>query len=69
MLAQLMPQLTAPEKQLVEAFAGGSIMGVDALAGATGLGVAEVSSTLMMLELKKLVTKRADGTFEGRSRS
>ncbi|MBI3884498.1 MAG: DNA-protecting protein DprA, partial [Opitutae bacterium] len=67
LLEQLMPQLSAPEKQVVAAFAGGAMLGVDALAAATGLGAAEVSSALMMLELKKLVSKRADGSFEARS--
>jgi DNA processing protein len=69
LLEQLMPQLTATEKQVAAAFAGGAMLGVDALAAATGLGAAEVSSALMMLELKKLVSKRADGTFEARSLS
>ena len=69
LLEQLMPQLSAQEKQVAAVFAGGAILGVDALAAATGLGAAEVSSALMMLELKKLVSKRADGTFEARSLS
>ena len=69
LLEQLMPQLSAQEKQVVATFSGGSIFGVDAIAAATGLGAAEVSAALMMLELKKLVSKRADGTFEARSLS
>ena len=64
LLEQLMPQLSAQEKQVVAAFGGGAILGVDGLAAATGLGAAEVSAALMMLELKKLVSKRADGSFE-----
>jgi DNA processing protein len=36
----------------------------DAIAGTTGLGAAMLSATLMMLELKRVVAKRADGTFE-----
>jgi DNA processing protein len=40
---------------------------VDALVAATGLAAPQVSSALMMLEIKKLVMKRADGTFEARS--
>ncbi len=67
LLEQLMPQLSAQEKQIAAAFRGGSILNMDALAAATGLGVSEVSAALMVLELKKLVSKRADGTFEARS--
>ncbi|MEJ1971376.1 MAG: hypothetical protein WDM96_02355 [Lacunisphaera sp.] len=33
---------------------------------ATGLGAPQVSAALMMLELKKFVMKRSDGTFEAR---
>jgi DNA processing protein len=43
------------------------MLSVDALAGQTGLGVAQVSAILMMLELKRLIVKRADGTFEARA--
>ena len=45
----------------------GPMLRVDALSAATGLGSSEVSVALMGLELKKLVLKRADGTFEARS--
>jgi DNA processing protein len=67
LLEQLIPQLDAAEQRVVAAFAGGAILGIDALAAATGLSVPEVSAALMGLELKKLVLKRADGTFEVRS--
>jgi DNA processing protein len=67
LLEQLMPQLSATERQVAERFAGGAMLGVDALAAATGLGVPEVSAALMGLELKRIVSKRADGTFEARS--
>ena len=66
-LEQMQGGFSAAEKQLVECFRGGGILGVDALAVATGLPSPEVSATLMMLELKKLVAKRADGNFELRS--
>jgi DNA processing protein len=66
LLEQLMPQLDAAEAKVMEAFRGGGLLGVDALTAATGLGSSEVSATLMGLELKKLVQKRADGTFEAR---
>ncbi len=64
LLEQLMPQLDAAESKVVAAFNGGSLLGIDALTAATGLGPSEVSAALMGLELKKLVQKRADGTFE-----
>lgn len=63
-LEQLQGRLTAPEAKLVECFRGGALLGIDDLAAASGLSAPEVSATLMSLELKKLVTKRADGTFE-----
>ena len=59
-------QLTDAERRLVACFSGGALLGIDALAAQSGLNAAEVSAALMMLELKKLVTKRADGTFEFR---
>jgi DNA processing protein len=67
LLEQLMPQLDATESRVIAAFSGGGLLGVDALTAATGLGSPEVSAALMGLELKKLVQKRADGTFEARS--
>ena len=67
LLEQLMPQLDATERRVAAAFAGGAILGIDALTTATGLSSPEVSAALMGLELKKLVQKRADGTFEARS--
>ena len=66
LLEQLMPQLDATEQRVIGAFKGGGQLGVDALAAATGLGPAEVSVALMGLELKRLVQKRADGSFEAR---
>jgi DNA processing protein len=60
--------LSATEQKIAECFRGGAILGVDALTAQTGLSAPEVSATLMMLELKKLIAKRADGTFEARSR-
>jgi DNA processing protein len=40
---------------------------LDAIGEATGLPISAVSSTLLMLELKKCVVKRLDGKFEVRS--
>ena len=67
LLEQLMPQLSENEQKVAACFNGGGQLGVDAVAAAAGLGASEVSAALMMLELKKIVSKRADGTFEGRS--
>jgi DNA processing protein len=58
--------LTADEARVLEQFRGGAILAPDALASGTGLPVAQLSATLMMLELKRLVAKRADGAFEAR---
>lgn len=59
--------LTAEEARVFECFRGGAILAPDALGAQTGLGAAQLSATLMMLELKRLIAKRADGTFEARS--
>ena len=67
LLEQLMPQLDATEQRIIAAFRGGALLGIDALTAATGLTSPAVSAALMGLELKKLVSKRADGTFEARS--
>lgn len=58
--------LSAEEARVYECFRGGAILSPDALAEQTGLGAGVLSSTLMMLELKRLVAKRADGAFESR---
>jgi DNA processing protein len=58
--------LTEAEAKVFECFRGGGMLSPDTLATQTSLTAAELSSTLMMLELKRLIAKRADGTFEGR---
>ena len=58
--------LTDDEARVFECFRGGSILSPDALAAQTDLSSAQVSATLMMLELKRLIAKHADGTFEAR---
>jgi DNA processing protein len=58
--------LSESEASVLARFTGGEILSLDALAGQTGKAVAELSATLMMLELKRRVAKRADGTFEKR---
>jgi DNA processing protein len=59
--------LTADEAKVFECFRGGAILAPDALGAATELPAAKLSATLMMLELKRLIAKRADGAFEARS--
>jgi DNA processing protein len=59
--------LTEDEARVFECFRGGGILAPDALAAETGLSAAQLSATLMMLELKHCVAKRADGAFEARS--
>ncbi len=58
--------LTTEEAKVFECFRGGSLLSPDALGEQTGLTAAQLSVTLLMLELKRLVAKRADGTFEAR---
>ncbi len=58
--------LSPEEAKVFACFRGGAILSPDALAAHTGLSAAELSATLMMLELKRLVAKRADGAFEAR---
>ena len=54
------------EQRVFECFRGGSILHIDALAGLTQMPAHELGATLMLLELKRLVVKRVDGTFEAR---
>lgn len=68
----VLEQLTAAalsddERQVAECLRGGAILGIDAITAQAGLSAPVVSAALMMLELKKLVVKRADGTFESRN--
>jgi DNA processing protein len=56
--------LTEEERQVLSHFAGGEILDMDRLIDLTGKSSPELASTLMLLELKSLVTKRFDGTFE-----
>jgi DNA processing protein len=58
--------LSSEEARVLECFRGGGILSADAITGVTGLPAAQLSSTLMMLELKRRVVKRADGKFEER---
>jgi DNA processing protein len=58
--------LSDAEREVLACFAGGGILSLDALAAQTGRNAGELSATLMMLELKRRVAKRADGQFEAR---
>lgn len=58
--------LTTEEAAVFACFQGGAILSPDVLAGQTGLAVGQLAAILMMLELKRLIAKRADGTFEAR---
>jgi DNA processing protein len=58
--------LTEEEARVFECFRGGAILAPDAIAAQTELGAGQLSATLMMLELKHLIAKRADGAFEAR---
>lgn len=59
--------LAPEEARVVGCFRGGAILSADALTALTGLSAAELSSTLMRLELRRIIAKRADGAFEARS--
>jgi DNA processing protein len=65
--AMLAANLNSEETRVLECFRGGAILTPDTLAAQSGLSAAELSVTLMMLELKRCVAKRADGAFEARS--
>lgn len=54
------------ERRVLAALRGGAMLSPDELGALTQRSAAEVSATLMMLELKRLVVKRADGRFEAR---
>jgi DNA processing protein len=59
-------KLSADEAAVMACFAGGAMPTLDTLAAQTGKPVSTLSATLMMLELKRLIVKRADGAFEAR---
>ncbi len=59
-------RLSEAEQRVFECFRGGSILNIDALIGLTQMPAHELGATLMLLELKRLVVKRVDGTFEAR---
>ena len=56
--------LEVKTRRVAECFEAGEVCSVDGIAVATGLPVNEVTTELMMLELKGIVAKRLDGAFE-----
>jgi DNA processing protein len=57
-------ELNDLERQVLECFNGGELCLPDQISQQLNRQSAEVSATLMGLELKRLVAKRADGCFE-----
>jgi DNA processing protein len=60
-------ELSPEEAKVWSCFAGGAMVSPDSAREQTGLESAQVSAALMMLELKRLIVKRVDGSFEARS--
>lgn len=58
------PALTPAESQVMACFAGGGRLNADEVVAASGLPIAEVNTTLMMLELHRRLAKQPDGRFE-----
>lgn len=56
--------LTKDEQLIWACFSGGTMQTADAITKHTGLSAADVSVALMLLELKRLIAKRADGSYE-----
>ena len=55
---------TQHEARIIDALEGGEHYSADTLVETLSMTFPQLSSTLMMLELKNKVVKRADGTFE-----
>lgn len=58
------PGLTEDEQKILSYFEGGEVLDMDRLLDLTGKSSPELASLLMLLELKHMVVKRFDGTFE-----
>ncbi|MCF3650760.1 DNA-processing protein DprA [Synoicihabitans lomoniglobus] len=58
------PPMSASEDKVFACFAGGAQLSPDELTGLTGLGVSEVTTALMMLELQRRLARRTDGRYE-----
>lgn len=59
--------LSVTELKILEGLRGGGLLSIDALAEGAGLPASDVSATLLGLELRRLVVKRADGCFEAKA--
>ena len=59
-------ELTGLEREVLACFTGGELCPPDQISQQTNRSPAEVSATLMGLEIKRLVAKRGDGRFEAR---
>lgn len=62
-----LPLLDEAEAKVLAGFSGGTMPTLEELAESTGLPFAELSTAVMMLELKHLVVKRLDGAYEART--
>jgi len=60
------PALPPEEQAVFDCFAGGALLSVDDIAQQLQQAPPVVGATLMMLEIKHLIVKRADGTYEAR---
>ena len=56
--------LSADESSVLKLFSGGEILDVDRIGRKIDRPASEVSSVLMLLELKGYIAKRLDGSFE-----
>ncbi|MBT5691809.1 MAG: hypothetical protein HOI65_11935, partial [Opitutae bacterium] len=59
-------ELSGPEGRVYAILDAGELLLLEEVAGRAEVPVQEAASSLMMLELKRLVVKRADGRFERR---
>lgn len=59
--------LTPEETKVMRCFAGGAILSPDEITQHTKLDAATLAPLLMMLELKRAISRRLDGNFEVRS--
>jgi len=62
--APSLPELPPEEAEVMRWLQGGEAAGVDRLGELTGRAAHELAPLLMMLELKRLVVKKLDGTYE-----
>ncbi|WPJ94970.1 DNA-processing protein DprA [Coraliomargarita algicola] len=60
------PSLSSLECEVLDCFTGGELCAPDQISQQLNRGAAEISATLMGLEIKRLIVKRADGRFEAR---